>query len=117
MFAVHYRQMLSKGSAFQFEYGFIEEKPTTGDASLGSYTFVQSNVLMTRGYSLRGIIERYNREFKPSSPEQWRWGIGLLAFPMARFEFRVDALNKREIVNTNATDDEWNLRVQTHVSL
>jgi hypothetical protein len=117
MYAIHYRQQLSKGSSLLFEYGFIEEKPVLTDSTFGSYTFVQSQVLLTRGYSLRGLIERYNREFKPSSPEDWRWGIGLLAFPMARLEFRVDALNKRQIVNTNASDDEWNLRVQTHVSL
>ena len=117
MVAIHYRQGLSKGSALMLEYGLIQDQATGSNKTTGSYNLVQALVLLTRGYNLKATIERYNQEFKGTSPDQWRWTIGLLTFPMPRFEMRLDMVNQRQFSTTQADDDIWALQGQIHVSL
>ncbi len=115
--AVHFRQALSKGSALQAEYGIIQEKPELDVASTGSYLYLQSQVLLTRGYFLRPLVENYKANSLSGTPEQWKWGVGVLAFPAPRFEGRIDLLNKTSLYKTQAQEDEWQVRTQFHVSL
>lgn len=115
--SVHYRKALSKGSAFQGEYGMIQDKPQLDVASTGSYLYLQSQFLLTRGYFLRPLIENYKANNLSGTPEQWKWGIGILAFPAPRYEGRIDLLNKTSIYKTQAQEDEWQMRMQFHVSL
>ena len=99
------------------EYGLIQDQATGSNKTTGSYNLVQALVLLTRGYNLKATIERYNQEFKGTSPDQWRWTIGLLTFPMPRFEMRLDMVNQRQFSTTQADDDIWALQGQIHVSL
>jgi hypothetical protein len=117
LLGIHYRQGLSKGSAFLFEYGFIQDTASGSDGKTGSYNLLQGSLLLTRGYSLKTTIERYNKEFKPSEPDQWRWGAGLLMFPAPRFELRAEIYNGRSFSNSVAADDSWTFQGQIHVSL
>jgi hypothetical protein len=115
---VTYRQGLSKGSAFLFEYGFIQDKaPADTSPKLGSYNLLQGSLLLTRGYMLKTTIERYNKEFKPTEPDQWRWGAGLMMFPAPRFELRAEMYNGRSFSNSSVADDSWTFQGQIHVSL
>ncbi len=118
MVAAHYRQALGKGSAVMFEYGLIQNAAAapSADPTMGSYNLLEALVLLTRGYSLKTTVERYNQEFKPTSPDQWKWSLGFLMFPLPRFELRLETLNLRSI-NQTANDDSWALQGQIHVSL
>ena len=115
--AVHYRQGFGHGHAFLFEYGVIQDKPDTGSSTTGSYNFLQTNINLVRGYNLRTTIERYNQEFKAASPDNWRWGLGILAFPLPRLELRADVINGRSFYEGPVADDNWTLQGQIHVSL
>lgn len=119
MVAFHYRQGLSKGSAFIFEYGAIQkENQTAGSTKTsGSYNLIEGLFLITRGYNFHTIVERYNEEFKPDKPDRWKYTLGLLMFPMPRLELRADVVNKREFSNLRAPDDVWAVQGQVHVSL
>lgn len=119
LLAVHYRQGLSKGSAIMFEYGLIADQPTAAGTSksVGSYNLIQSLISLSRGYNLKTTIERYNHEFKASSPDIWKWSTGLLFFPAPRLEFRAEVVNGRSFSNQQAPDDTWALQGQIHVSL
>lgn len=115
--SIHYRQALSKGSAIQAEYGMIIDKPQLDEVSNGSYLYLQSQVMMTRGYYIRPLIENYKANTLSGTPEQWKWGVGLLAFPAPRYEGRIDLINKTNLYKTQAQEDEWQIRSQIHVSL
>jgi hypothetical protein len=115
--AIHYRQGLSKGSAVLFEYGFLQDN-LEGMSNSGSYNLLQTSMLLTRGYSLRTEIERYNQDFKAASPDQWRFSVGILAFPMPRLELRGDIVNGRAFSTVGAVDeDQWFFQGMVHVSL
>jgi hypothetical protein len=117
MYGVHYRQGLSKGSGLLFEYGLIQDEQAGSETLRGSYNFLQTMILMTRGYNFRTQIERYNQDFKASQPDIWRWSVGILAFPMPRFEYRLDFINGRSFSNGAVPDDDWSFLGQIHVSL
>jgi hypothetical protein len=115
--AFHYRKGLGNGHAFQFEYGFIQDQLENQNKTLGSYNLLESSVLLNRGYNLRALIERYNQEFKSTSPDIWRWGLGFLAFPAPRLELRVDLIHGRNFYEGPASQDTWTMQGQLHVSL
>ena len=117
LYAVHYRQSLTKGSAFLFEYGYIQDQPNGGSQTKGSYNLLQTNINIVRGYNLKTTIERYNQEFKASSPDSWRWGLGLIAFPLPRIELRAEVINGRSFYEGPVADDNWTYQGQLHVSL
>lgn len=117
MFALHYRQGLSKGSSFLFEYGIIEDEPLGSRKVTGSYNLLQGLILLTRGYNLKATVERYNKEFKAEEPDRWKWSAGFLVFPAPRIEYRIEVVNMREFSNQRAADDSWAAEGQIHVSL
>lgn len=116
--ATHWRQALSKGSAIMLEYGLLQKMDKgLGTAANGSYTFVESMVLLEQGYHLLINLERYNADAAARSPEQWKYGLGLLAFPINRLELRMNAVHYRQVSAEEATPDAWALQGQIHVSL
>lgn len=117
MYAVHYRQGLSKGAGLIIEYGMINNQNTGSPKTSGSYNLVEALIPLVRGYNLRTEIQRYNEDFKASSPDRWQWGIGLLAFPAPRLEIRADVVNGREFSDQGVPDDQWQFLGQVHVSL
>lgn len=119
MYALHYRQAVSKGSAVMFEYGIIQnEDPTPGShKEIGSYNLVEALFLLNRGYNLQAIVERYNSEFKPEKADNWKYSLGFLMFPLPRLELRANIINSRAFSNQRADDDNWAMQGQVHVSL
>ena len=117
MAAVHYRQAISPGSAIMAEYGLIQDDLQGVSKTRGSYNLIQSLISLTRGYNLKTTIERYNRDFKPSEPDIWRWSFGLMAFPLPRLELRGEIVNGRLFSDQAVSDDNWFLQGQIHVSL
>jgi hypothetical protein len=115
--AIFYRQAISKGSSFILEGGLIKDQQTGGDETVGSYQMLQALIEMTRGYNIESSVEHYNKEFRASSPDKWKWMIGVLAFPMPRLELRADLVNERQISNQSSQDDSWQIQGQVHVSL
>lgn len=114
----HWRQALTKGSAIMFEYGLIQkiDKPL-GLSSNGSYTFVESFIELTGGYNLLVNLERYNGDSAANSPEQWKYGLGLVMFPINRLELRLGAQHFRQVSSDEASPDSWALQGQLRVSL
>ena len=117
LLAFHYRKGLGNGHAFLIEYGFIQDEFNGQNKTLGSYNLIESSINITRGYNFRALVERYNQEFKSESPDNWRWGLGLLAFPAPRFELRLDIVNGRNFYEGPVADDTWSMQGQIHVSL
>ena len=117
MGAIHYRQQIFKGSSLIFEWGMIQDKTPTTEAALGSYNLLQTLILLTRGYNFKATIERYNKDFNPSTPDQWKWSLGFLMFPMPRLELRTEILNVRTLSSQRGADDGWAAQGQIHVSL
>jgi hypothetical protein len=118
MAAIHYRQAVAKGSALMFEWGLIQNQPSSTDAkTTGSYNLLQALISLTRGYNLKATVERYNPEFKSSSPDQWKWSAGLLMFPLPRVEIRTDITTERQLSSETSNSDSWEIMEQIHVSL
>ncbi|ODS51042.1 MAG: hypothetical protein ABS42_00550 [Bdellovibrio sp. SCN 50-8] len=115
--AVHWRQALSKGSSIMFEYGFLKKREASSNTVNGSYTFAQTSLLLTKGYSLLLNLERYNANQGAHTPEKWRMGVGFLTFPINRVEFRAAAVHERQVSSEAASQDSWMLQGQLHVSL
>jgi hypothetical protein len=117
MAAVHYRQQIFKGSALLAEYGLIQDQDNSGNTYVGSYNLVQALVGIVRGYNLKLSLERYNKEFHETVPENWRYSFGFVVFPAPRFEFRLEAINERAVSSQLSSQDSWVIEGQVHVSL
>jgi hypothetical protein len=122
MAALHYKQGIAKGSSLLAEYGLIQDLASQNPSqqtTTGSYAFLETWVPITRGYNWTLTAERYNQQFNPSVPDQWRWIAGFLMFPAPRFEFRTDLVQSRKFQSQGSTDlsDQWSLWEQIHVSL
>lgn len=114
---VHTRLALSKGSALLAETGFIyDEVVGSKDSALGSYTWVQSVLNLKRGYNLYSTIEHYNKEFKSSVEDQYKWSLGALIFPHPGYEARIGLVNGKSFVPDQGKPDSWSLQSQFHVS-
>lgn len=117
MTSVHYRHQLAQGSSLMTEMGLIQDQLTGQEQTTGSYFFLESLILLTRGVNFKATVERYNQKFDPAVPDQWKWSAGFLIFPAPRFEWRFEAVNARQFSNKGAYDDQWALESQIHVSL
>ena len=118
LYALHYRQGFAQGSSFMIEWGMIQDKIVSSrKTNNGSYGLLEAMVRLARGYNLITTVEHYNKTFEPSEPDNWRWGVGMLMFPLPRFEFRVNAQMDRYLSTENSQSDSWQLMGQVHVSL
>ena len=120
-FAVHDRWGLPKaqGSAIMVEAGVFQNKAKsdTEAAKLGNYIWVQGLVNLTRGFNILTTLERRQDETKFTSPEVQRWSLGFLTFPLQRVEMRFGSVHSKYFSPEKATNDEWALQGQVHVSL
>jgi len=117
MTSIHYRFKLAEGSSLMAEAGLVQDQLKGLDQTTGSYFFLESLILLTRGYNFKATIERYNQKFDPAVPDQWKWSAGFLIFPAPRLEWRFEAVNSRQFSSRGAYDDNWALESQIHVSL
>lgn len=118
LLGVEFRTKIAEGSSFMFESGLIEDKALTATrSSIGSYSLLDTYIMLVRGYHLKLGVERYNQEFNSQSPDLWQWSLGMMAFPINRLETRLDLIQRRSLISNSSSDDEWVLRGQVHVSL
>lgn len=116
-YAVHYKQGLDRGTSLLAEYGILQTAFNDDiTATNGSYTFLQAQMLLSRGYHFCTTVERYNSDVSSTKPDQWRYGVGFLTFPFTKTEFRFDLSHYRAISETSVDPDQIYLQGQLHVA-
>ena len=117
IYAVHSRVGIGEGAAILSELGFHQED-TQGapEPNKGMYGYLQTNVPIVRGYNFYSQAEYYKRQ-DDKSPENYRYSVGLLAWPIQKVEYRLTASDLRVWSPTDGTKDNWMLQAQLHLSL
>ncbi|XGC79736.1 hypothetical protein ACES2L_10385 [Bdellovibrio bacteriovorus] len=116
--AVTSRMGLSKGSSILAEFGLKERTNLlTGDTpQLGTYAWVETLVLIRRGYNLLSVLEHSKADINKSSDESMRWSIGALMFPLPRLELRTMVTNGKTYADSGGVQDIWYMHGQIHIS-
>lgn len=117
-FAIHSRYGFGYGSAILFELGNIKNSPESGTSTNGYYLYTEAIQKVVRGYHVFVSGQSKKDDFKTSNSDDLRLAVGVLAFPMARTEFRIDLQNDRSNSSGAAVaNDIWSLMLQAHLSL
>ena len=113
--ALHSRWGITTGSSLMAEYGVVQNKvKATATSQTGGYGFLESMVLLQRGYFLKTNFQVSNSEYKPDSPNNWRVSVGAVTFPLPRIEARTDLVHNRVISTKDGSPDTWSLQGQIH---
>lgn len=117
-FAAHGKLAVSHGSALLLEAGFHKKEDSSTMSNLsGYYAFAQTTVLLKRGYNLLSVAEFYkSKQDEHDLPEMYRWGVGLLCFPLPRVEIRLIGQDLRYWSQDKGDKDSWNAQAQLHLS-
>lgn len=113
------RSALSLGSSILFELGLINNKLPDVELQSGYYSYTQITHRMSRGYHFLMVGQTYKSQTDAQTVDNVKTGIGLLAFPMARTELRIDLENTKSLSNTpsKVSRDNWAMLAQWHLSL
>lgn len=114
---MHSKLGYGEGNSFLAEVGTIQDTPKGGSTTGGAYAFLEHLSPLSRGYHLLSQFEFYNQTMSTSSPDQFRWTFGLLAFPAPRYEFRGTVVNTRTQSDSGVGPDQWQIQAQLHLSL
>jgi hypothetical protein len=106
----------AQGSSLIVEIGLKQDKNVGQTSTLGSYGLIQSLINIVRGYNFLTTIERNQDESKFSSPEDQRWTLGFLMYPLQRTEIRLTAVQYKSFAPGDASPDQWQLQGQVHVT-
>ncbi len=107
-----------QGSAILFESGVIQNTPKIGATRTGYYVYSEAIQKIVRGYHLFVTGQAYKERMEQGKSDTIVMGFGLLMFPMARTEVRVDVENGRSYSSSPTVEaDYWNLMAQLHLSL
>lgn len=117
-FGVHSKAGVGVGSSILLDTGVLKNTRDNVESKMGYYLYSQIMQKIKRGYHVYAMGEAFKAQMIASQPLGINTGIGLLMFPMARVEFRVEAKNGRSLSNTGqVTPDHWILTSQIHLSL
>jgi hypothetical protein len=118
-YALHQRLGLSHGSALLAEAGYHRDENKNAQTwATGYYAYTQSNILLTRGYNFVSLAEYYmGKTNQGAAPDQFRWGLGFLTFPLPRVEIRLMAIDIRQWSPDKGVKDTWQAQGQLHLSL
>lgn len=117
-FGLHSKTGLGHGSALLFELGLIDDAPMAGESRMGYYLYSEAMQRIYRGYHFFITGQVYKDRLEGGRAENLVAGFGVLAFPMQRFEFRLEAESLRQMNNSPAvTKDGWKAMAQLHISL
>lgn len=115
---VHSRTGLGYGSAILLETGLIQDTPKSGDSKTGYYLYSEAIQKIKRGYHLFVVGQAYKDRIDSNKADNFRGGFGLLAFPLARVEFRIELENGwTHASSADVSSDSWSLMSQLHLSL
>lgn len=107
-----------QGAAVLFETGFIQNGPVVGDSTLGYYVYTEAHQRVKRGYHVFVTGQAYKPDMTGLQADNIKFGFGLLAFPMQRLEFRIEAENTQTFLSSAEVPDySWALLGQIHLSL
>lgn len=109
---------ISKGTAVLAEIGFKQRKDkiTGADPTLGTYAWIESLVLIRRGYNLLTAIEASKNDLSKASAENLKYSFGAMMFPIPRTEIRLMAVNGKTYEDGAGQYDTWTLQSQLHIS-
>lgn len=106
------------GSAILFESGVIQNTPKVGATKTGYYVYSEAIQKIVRGYHLFVTGQAYKDRMEKGRSDTIVTGFGLLMFPMARTEIRVDVENGRNYSSAPTVEpDYWSFITQLHLSL
>jgi len=111
---------LSKGSALLAEAGLMRNQgllPGAEGAKNGFYAFVESWILLRRGYNLLSTLEYSKTDLSAPALEKMRWSVGGVLFPVSRTEVRTVLINTKNTVPQTGVPDNWQVQMQLHLSL
>lgn len=124
IFALHNKMGFSHGNSILMEGGYrIEDISFAASVQnkKSYYLFAQNNLNITRGYFFTSSIELAkvlsDSTNSDAKPENLKWDIGLLAFPLPRMELRFSGINQKTVGATEAVKDQWAIQSQIHLSL
>lgn len=117
-FGIHSKVGLGVGSSILLDTGFLKNTPEGIDTKMGYYLYSQVMQKISRGYHLYAMGESFKSQMISSQNLEVRTGFGILAFPLARVELRIEAKNTRTFTNNRTVPpDSWMLNSQIHLSL
>ncbi len=115
--AIHARHSLGRGGAVMAEAGVREDKEKlSSDKKHAIYSYLQSQLPLTRGYFFLSNLEfRFDNSLS-SFPNRNRLALGTLMFPAPRTEFRLLAILGRPWQAEGVGEDTWQYQAQFHLS-
>lgn len=115
---LHAKYGLGMGSALLFEVGLIDDTPEVGTARQGYYLYSEAIQKVVRGYHIFVTGQAYKDDMSGARPDNMKIGAGLLAFPLQRWECRLEVENTRQINSSQQVPkDVWAILAQLHISL
>lgn len=118
MNSIHLRLGFGEGASLISELGQVTKIPIDSDIAktTGVYNFSQATMQVARGYNLLTTFEYYKSDISSSSANSnYKYGIGLLCFPIQRIELRFDIVNSRIISTSTVVSDTIDLMSQVHL--
>jgi hypothetical protein len=116
--ALHSRTGLGNGSSILFETGLINDTPKGADKLQGYYMYVELQQRMIRGYHLFVDAQSYKDQLSAGHDDQVTGGFGVLMFPVARTEFRIELQSGRTFNDdAQVAPEAWTALAQLHLSL
>ena len=89
---------------------------STGEKTNSFYLWTQATMKIIRGVFFQSFMEYLKADTSKISSENNRMGIGILAFPFQRFEFRFLGSSSRVLDPTQVSKDTWVFQSQLHLS-
>lgn len=120
IYSLHNKMGFRDGNSLLMEGGYRVETTEQDGASTNSnsyYIFTQNNLNLTRGVFFVSGLELSKNTTVSSNPENLRWDLGFLIFPIQKVEVRFSGVNQKTIGAEDATKDQWSLQSQIHLSL
>ncbi|MGE0632223.1 MAG: hypothetical protein AB7O96_07430 [Pseudobdellovibrionaceae bacterium] len=113
------RYGFGEGSALLYDLGLIEDVLKGQKPKKGYYFYSEAMQKLVRGYHLFFTGQAWKADMSTSDGvDTVSTGVGLLMFPMHRFEFRFEVVNSNTIGTSSVvTRDTWQALAQIHLSL
>lgn len=118
--SLHNKMGFGEGNSLLMEGGYRVETTEQDGTSVNSnsyYVFTQNNLNLTRGVFFLSSLELSKNTTVSSNPENLRWDLGFLVFPVQKVELRFSGINQKTIGAEEAVKDQWSLQTQIHLSL
>jgi hypothetical protein len=118
-FSITARNGFAKGKSIIFELGheLNSSKTNTIINNRGVYFYSQSLIGLEKGYNLFTTFQYQKPELESSESFEYNQvGLGLLAFPFPKTEFRAEVVNLRVVAPEQTSPDLWRLLTQVHIS-